>query len=249
MNFANPATICEAWYAVARSREIREGRISSGVLGGNRIALWRESKGELRALDARCAHLGADLTQGDLVCGRLRCPFHHWEYDVDGRVATAPVSPACAASVRERAVFRYPVAERFGLVWVWNGPSPRCALPRFQEWNEAELRATPLRSRLVPCHPHLLTSNGLDFQHWGPLHGLDADATELEESFEEQRVSAKLGIPLGSANPAERLLRWISGERVHVRFTSWSGNVATVEGRLGPFPLLLLFAMTPDGSG
>jgi hypothetical protein len=94
-----------------------------------------------------------------------------------------------------------------------------------------------------------VASNGLDFQHWRPLHGLQAEVSELEESPAEQRVSAKLEILLGGAGPAERLLRWIGGDRVQVHYTNWSGNVATVEGRLGPFPMLVLFAMTPDGSG
>jgi hypothetical protein len=94
-----------------------------------------------------------------------------------------------------------------------------------------------------------VASNGLDLQHWAPLHSLDAEATELEESFAEQCVSATLEIPLGSAGPAERLLRWIGGGKVRIVYTNWSGNVATVEGRVGPFPMLVLFAMTPDGSG
>ena len=33
---------------------------------------------------AWCPHLGADLSVGQIVDGRLRCAYHHWSFDGSG---------------------------------------------------------------------------------------------------------------------------------------------------------------------
>ena len=37
--------------------------------------------GSLRALDGTCLHQGGPLGQGNIVDGRLVCPWHGWEWD------------------------------------------------------------------------------------------------------------------------------------------------------------------------
>ena len=37
--------------------------------------------GEIRALSGTCLHVGGPLGQGNIVDGRLVCPWHMWEYD------------------------------------------------------------------------------------------------------------------------------------------------------------------------
>jgi nitrite reductase/ring-hydroxylating ferredoxin subunit len=37
--------------------------------------------GEIHALSGTCLHVGGPLGQGNIVDGRLVCPWHMWEYD------------------------------------------------------------------------------------------------------------------------------------------------------------------------
>src|SRR5262249_13349123 len=109
-----------SWYLFCAARELRNGPLSRDLLGRRLVAFQTEG-GRPVLLDARCAHLGADLGRGCVVGETLRCPFHHWAYGPDGRCTHIPAMPAVPAFARQMA---YPVQERHGLVFVFNGPEP-----------------------------------------------------------------------------------------------------------------------------
>jgi vanillate O-demethylase monooxygenase subunit len=69
------------------------------------------------AIDAACVHRGTDLSLGDVVDGCLRCPYHGWRFDGDGRCVAIPSLPggAIPPGAHTRA---YPTVERDGLTWV-----------------------------------------------------------------------------------------------------------------------------------
>ena len=59
------------------------------VLGEDLVA-FRDTRGQVGLVDARCPHRGADLFFGrNEECG-LRCVYHGWKFDVDGRCVDMP---------------------------------------------------------------------------------------------------------------------------------------------------------------
>ncbi len=55
------------------------------------------------------------------MCG-LRCPYHGWQFDVDGRCIDMPSEPA-SSSFKERVQAKaYPVHDSGGIVWAYLGP-------------------------------------------------------------------------------------------------------------------------------
>src|SRR5439155_18370363 len=59
---AYPAT----WYLFGHRDELRRGPVSKDLLG-RRLVAFRTGAGRAAVLDARCAHLGADLGRGRVV--------------------------------------------------------------------------------------------------------------------------------------------------------------------------------------
>src|SRR5205085_1997125 len=105
--------------------ELRRGPVSRDRFG-IRLVAFRTASGRLAALEARCSHLGADLGSGCVVGETLRCPFHQWEYGVDGRCVRIPASRVIPVFARQRS---FPVTERHGNLFVFNGPAPLFPLP------------------------------------------------------------------------------------------------------------------------
>lgn len=101
-----------AWYYVARSRDLLEGKTLEVRVGTRTVVCYRSS-GKVSALDPHCAHMGARLVGGKVDRGELVCPLHGWRYRSDGQVAGGK---ACVRS--------WPVIERFGAVLVFNGKQP-----------------------------------------------------------------------------------------------------------------------------
>lgn len=242
--FANPAVHVQSWYVAALSSEVKRGRAFSLPWLGRRLALYRGRDGRVRALDARCAHLGADLGQGQVIGDHLRCAFHHWTYDGTGRCVSVPSRHEIPPFAR---TFSYPVEERHGAVFVFNGPQPSFPLPSFE--SGSDLRAIRLPSRRLRCHPHLAVANGLDVEHYRTVHRLDFVRPPIVEEPDPFRVRIRLELRLRPEGLPARCLRLLAGEVFSATFTTWGGSMATIEGLAGRVPLLVLFTHRPDGDG
>src|SRR5436190_23609610 len=61
---------------------------------GESVFVVRNRDGELRAFYNVCAHRGTKLLDDDPACGHLgkalKCPYHAWSYDFDGRLLATP---------------------------------------------------------------------------------------------------------------------------------------------------------------
>ncbi|MBB3600890.1 phenylpropionate dioxygenase-like ring-hydroxylating dioxygenase large terminal subunit [Mycolicibacterium sp. BK556] len=87
------------------------------------VVLWRDSAGTVHCMAAHCLHLGANLGYGgEVVKDSLRCPFHAWRYGPDGKVVHVPGIDGALKTKRCLPTFR--VIERYGTIFLWNGPEP-----------------------------------------------------------------------------------------------------------------------------
>ena len=124
--------IPDQWYVLLESRQVKDEPIGVTRLG-EKLVFWRDGQGRVQCFRDRCVHRGVALSKGQVVGGRLQCPFHGFEYDPSGRIT---VIPANGRAARVPEVFRapsYPTHEAHGFVWVWWGetPPPDLNPPRF----------------------------------------------------------------------------------------------------------------------
>ena len=127
------------WLPAFMSEEIAEpdGPPIRVKLLGESLVAFRDSLGRVGVMDEHCPHRRASLVLGrNEECG-LRCIYHGWKIDVEGRIVEMPSEPAGARimeKVRHRA---YPVRESGGFIWVYLGP--REEMPEFMPppWADA----------------------------------------------------------------------------------------------------------------
>ena len=155
------------WYAVEYDRVVKRGQIRPVKFWGLSIVLFRGDDGRLRALEDRCAHRQLPLSLGTVEGCRLTCLYHGWSYDEDGRLAAVPHDlfghPRPSVAVRS-----YPVAVRYGLVWIFPGNPALAAVRRIPDIPELEGH-TPWAC--VPldftwrAHHSFIVDNVSDFTH------------------------------------------------------------------------------------
>jgi len=208
---------------LALSRDLPRGRTLARELLDRRIALYRGMDGRVRALAARCPHLGADL----------------WRFGGDG-----------AEGAGRAPAFAYPVEERYGAIWVFSGPRALFPVPHFPDWERGgELLAARLAPKVIDCHAHLIASNGLDVEHFRTVHAFAFAREPVAEEPDPYRVRLRLEVLLRGHNLFEKAVRLLAGERVRAVFTTWGGNLATAEFEAGPVPVLAVFANRPLRGG
>jgi phenylpropionate dioxygenase-like ring-hydroxylating dioxygenase large terminal subunit len=155
----------QSWFPVCRSDEVAPGAVIGRPFLGGRVIVWRGADGIARVTSAYCLHVGADLSLGSVHGNDVRCPFHHWEYGPDGRCTRTGIGDPPPGRAR---LFTFPVREKYGLVFAFNGETPLFELADL-DFPDSEcvwrISALPMR-----IDPWMFCANVPDFQHFIPVH-------------------------------------------------------------------------------
>src|SRR5216683_6361659 len=105
------------WYQLGWSREVELCEVQPLRYFDDDLVMYREEGGALRLMDAYCAHYGAHLGYGGVVeSSGIRCPFHAWLWDKDGRNVEVPYGEGRCS---KRTLKVWAVREQAGLIFVW----------------------------------------------------------------------------------------------------------------------------------
>lgn len=190
------------WFAVGRAGELPPGKVLTRTFMGREVVLFRTVSGAACAIDPHCPHLGAHFGHGGTVEGEtIRCPFHGFCFDREGRcVSTAYGSkPPPAARVRV-----WPLREVNDLLLLYHDGAGRPPA-----WEVPELDGTgwtPLLTRMwtLRGHPQETSENSVDLGHLTVVHGYDAvevlrpaqtDGPCLSARYAMRRSAAVFGRP------------------------------------------------------
>ena len=104
------------WFVAATSKAVTRRPLRVMMLGAP-LLLARDRDDVLFALEDRCPHRGAALSQGRLESHGVVCPYHGWAFASDGRCTRMPGAPE-GRPLSEVRVPHFFTQERDGLVWV-----------------------------------------------------------------------------------------------------------------------------------
>ena len=93
------------WWPVGFSALVKEKSSPTKIrLLGEDFVLFRDGGGRLGLVDLHCSHRGTSLEFGRVEDQGLRCCYHGWLYDVNGRCLEQPAEPAVlgASATRSR---------------------------------------------------------------------------------------------------------------------------------------------------
>ncbi len=114
------------WQPVALSEEITPGGkpVQLKVMSED-LVLFRDDAGRPGLLGLRCSHRLTSLAYGRVEDGGIRCAFHGWLYDVDGRCLQQPGEPVESSFKDKIRHPSYPCRELGGLVFAYMGPAEK----------------------------------------------------------------------------------------------------------------------------
>ena len=153
------------WYPLARSAEVKQGKAFACAFAGEPIVLARGKGGEVFALEDRCAHRQVPLSNGVVDGDNLRCGYHGWSFDRQGKCVSLPYAKGSVEG--PRGVRAYPCRERYGLVFVFPGDAEKAEATPFPEIPSAENAAYKTRylNRRAKCHYSFMHENLMDMNH------------------------------------------------------------------------------------
>ena len=109
------------WQPVALSDELGDLPKRVRILGED-LVVFRTKAGKTGCLTPHCAHRGTSLEFGRIEENGLRCCYHGWLYNTEGRVIEMPCEAAGFCEKMQVEQPGYPTHEFGGLVFLYMGP-------------------------------------------------------------------------------------------------------------------------------
>ncbi|ATE61356.1 aromatic ring-hydroxylating dioxygenase subunit alpha [Thauera sinica] len=156
------------WYVAAWSDEVTDSLFARTLLD-TPILLYRDSAGQVVALDDRCCHRTAPLSLGRREGDCVRCMYHGMKFDPSGRCVEIPMQETIPPQTRVRA---YPVVERSRWIWIWMGDPERAdpALLPDHHWLDDPAWRSLSGYMLHQANYLQVADNLCDFSHFSFVH-------------------------------------------------------------------------------
>ena len=155
------AVFHHGWVGLGRcDRWPEAGDYSAMDIAGVPLIVIRNQSGELKAFANSCRHRGSQMLTGDGNCKKIKCPFHWWTYDLEGRLKVySRMENALDFNPDEFGLVEFPVAVRNGFTFTSfedEPPSIEAWLAEFDHYHKAwELehwQTTRVRELEVNCN-------------------------------------------------------------------------------------------------
>ncbi len=174
LTHVGPATPCgeylrRFWQPVAMASEAGELPVAIRILGED-LVLFRDKSGRVGLLERHCCHRGTSLEYGIVEDRGIRCCYHSWKFDIDGRILETPGEPA-DSKIKERTFQgAYPALEHAGLVFAYMGPPElKPEFPYYDAFDLPDDKMVPY-SLTYPCNWLQIIENVMDPAHGVFLH-------------------------------------------------------------------------------
>ena len=174
---------------------------------GQDLVLFRADDGAWGLLDRDCPHRGADLAFARHEGDRIRCPFHGWAFDAEGRCLETPAEPVGSTLCQRVRQRRYPTQVVAGVIWAYLGPegSTPPALPALDAFVAPATHAFAFKGQWH-CNWLQAVEVGIDPAHPSFLHRMLDDAPGTD-AYGRQFRSSSVGDVDGERWPMTRVMR------------------------------------------
>ena len=159
------------WTPVGLASDLKDLPLRIRMLGED-LVLFRDKSGQVGCLELHCSHRGTSLEFGLIEEKGIRCCYHGWQFDVDGRILDTPGEPPDSTYKERLCHGAYPTHEWTGLIFAYMGPPdkkpPFFPLDTFQPSPTRSLK--PGHFDISPCNWLQMVENGADPIHTTFLH-------------------------------------------------------------------------------
>ena len=179
--------LMNCWYVAAWDHELSSGKLLARTILEEPVLLYKGDSGRAVALDNRCCHRGAKLSNGRREGDCVRCMYHGLKFDHTGKCIQIPGQDNVPAKMRVRS---YPVAERDHLIWIWMGEAALADASKIID--VPYLRDPAWRGKADYMHYaadyRLIVDNLSDFAHLAFVHTHTLGGSE-EYAFKSKPVA------------------------------------------------------------
>jgi 5,5'-dehydrodivanillate O-demethylase len=156
------------WNPVYHSVDLKAGRPVPLTIMSEQFTLYRGDSGQAFLVEARCPHRGTQLSSAWVTGDALRCFYHGWKFESDGRCSEQPAEESLFCD--KVRIKTWPVREYLGLVFAYLGDGEPPEFPLYPEFSDFE-GLVEVDSYVRRCNYFQNVENSLDMSHVAFTHG------------------------------------------------------------------------------
>jgi len=177
------------WQPIATSEEMPIGGNPMPIrILGEDLVLFRDDKDQLGFIGLHCPHRATDLSYGRVENGGLRCLYHGWLFDINGKCIDQPAEPEDKKFCHKVRHTAYPVKEYGGVIWTYMGEGEAPLIPAFQFLDCPPEKRIAFRV-IQECNWLQGLESSTDPGHTSYLHRMSAGATDERSGVEARLFS------------------------------------------------------------
>lgn len=215
------------WYPVVPTDRLTAEPFPFTLLG-ERLVLWRDAEGAPAAVIDRCCHRTAQLSKGWVDGAEIVCGYHGWRYDRAGRCTKIPQMKDQSKAPKFR-IDAFPVAERYGYVWVCLADAPLADLPDISEAEDPGNRVIQQFYEPWATAGLRVMENSFDNAHFSFVHRAsfgdeghpEPARLEVEERADNLGFVMRSDVPVKNPEAQKKLLRMESEDTVRHMTATW----------------------------
>ena len=211
------------WQPAALVDELSGNRPVKPVrLFGEDLVIFKDDKGRYGLIGRRCPHRGTDLAYGRLENGGLRCAFHGWLFDVNGKCLETPAEPDdsnLCANIKQKS---YPVVQKSGILFAYLGPGAPPAFPHFDCFIAPDSHTFAFKG-MIDCNWLQSLEVGIDPVHTSFLHRFFSDEDPSQAYGKMFRDTSR-----DSDMPMSRIMREFTRPRIDIEPTEFGFRLVTL---------------------
>jgi len=158
------------WHPIYPEVKLRDNPVAKVRILCEDLVLFRDRSGRLGLIQENCPHRLTSFACGIPEVEGIRCCYHGWLFDTQGRCLEMPLEPPNSSFKDKVRAKTYPVQAMGGLIWAYLGPQPVPLLPRWDLF----VRPRGFRQMVahnLPCNWLQVMENRGDLGHGIYLHG------------------------------------------------------------------------------
>ena len=173
------------WYVIGEERKMRKNKIQKVQIWGKNYAVWSNGT-KYFSIDDACSHRGASLSIGKLNNNNIVCPYHAYEFDVNGTLKVVPGLPNFENTPCQN-LNTYPILAKNGWIYMNTISEKEFKLETESEtqtqtqtqtqspiFDEPESKNASFKAIFLNmefnAYSRIVTENSLDVMHIGFVH-------------------------------------------------------------------------------
>ena len=158
------------WYAIIESSKIRHKPVGIKRMDTD-LVLWRDANRKVICMVNRCPHRGAALSLGRVRDSCIECPYHGFQYNIEGQCTLIPCNGKNAKIPSGLEVKTFSVREARGFIWIWWGEE-RSLLPELPKFEQlpTNLAHTAEASQVWNVNYARIMESNFDVHHLPFVH-------------------------------------------------------------------------------